>query len=166
MKDAEEINKRIWVKIRNIAQDTMAFNIGRAAGGNSIVETLGSLPTPNFKMLGSMGNRLNSFKEAADIGAAYSAEANELNARSRVDAAKRAGQDQRSLIDSQNQSNLLGSLGQLGGAAINTFGGDLLNNFNSNKSPGIDFNKGLDFDLGNNSFGSDAFNLNKNFFTF
>lgn len=162
MKDAAEINKRIWVKIRNIAQDTMAFNIGRAAGGNSIVETLGSLPTPNFKLLGQMGNRLNAFQEAADIGASYSAKANELNARSRVDAAKSAGKDQRALIDSQNQSNLLGSLGQLGGAAISTFGGDLLNNFNSNKSPGIDFNQGFGFDTGINSFG---INLNKNFFT-
>lgn len=129
----------------------MAFNIARAAGDTSLVDTLGSLPTPNFKMLGAMGNRLNSFKEASDIGAFYSADANEKIARGQVKAANRLGRAQDGLAASQTQSNLLGTLGSIGGSAISTFGKDLFSNNDSN---------GFGFD----SFGSSNFDLNKNFF--
>jgi hypothetical protein len=144
MKDAAEINKRIWVKIKNIAQYIMAFNIARAAGDTSLVDTLGSLPTPNFKMLGAMGNRLNSFKEATDIGAFYSGEANEKLARGQVKAANRLGRAQDGLAASQTQSNLLGTLGSIGGSAFSTFGPKLFNN-NSPNDNGFGFDASTGF---------------------
>lgn len=162
MKDAAEINKRIWVKIKNIAQYIMAFNIARAAGDSSIVDTLGSLPTPNFKMLGAMGNRLNALQEATDFGALASSEAFEKNARGQVNAAKRVGKANDGLRASQTQNNLLGTLGAIGGSAISNFGSGLFQN-NSSNNNGFDFGFGRDRILDNGYNFSDFNNFTNPF---
>jgi hypothetical protein len=91
-------------------------NVARAFQDSGLIDNFATLRenSPDYNSLLRTANRAETAKEVADIQAAYAANANQINAKTRVDTQIRAIDDQERLRDSRKFAGRLAFLGALG----------------------------------------------------
>jgi hypothetical protein len=91
-------------------------NVARAYQDSGLIDSFATLRAnaPDYNRIVRAANQAETSKEVADIQAAYAANANQINAKSRVDTQKRAINDRERLRDSREFAGRLAFLGAAG----------------------------------------------------